>query len=43
MAVTCLLEVQGNVGQRDTGVLKITGTAGQPAAPLAASGQAMSG
>lgn len=30
MGVTYLLEVQGNVGQRDVGVLKITTTAGQP-------------
>ena len=30
MAVTYLLEVQGNVGQRDVGVLKITTTAGAP-------------
>lgn len=30
LAVTYLLEVQGNVGQRDVGVLKITTTAGQP-------------
>lgn len=30
MAVTYLLEVQSNIGRRDTGVLKITVTAGEP-------------
>lgn len=35
LAVTYLLEVQGNIAQRDTGVLKIAATAGQPPSALA--------
>jgi hypothetical protein len=34
LAVTYLLEVQSNMAQRDTGVLKITTTAGQPPSAL---------
>jgi hypothetical protein len=35
LAVTYLLEVQSNIAHRDTGVLKITTTAGQPPSALA--------
>jgi hypothetical protein len=35
LAVTYLLEVQSNIAQRDTGVLKIATTAGQPPSALA--------
>jgi hypothetical protein len=35
MAITYLLQVQSNVGQRDTGVLKLTTSAGQPPSALA--------
>jgi hypothetical protein len=35
MAVTYLLQVQGNIARRDTGVLKITTTAGEPPTGLA--------
>jgi hypothetical protein len=34
MAVTYLLEVQANIGQRDTGVLKLSTSAGQPPSGL---------
>jgi hypothetical protein len=34
LAVTYLLEVQSNIAQRDTGVLKVTTTAGQPPCAL---------
>lgn len=35
MAVTYLLEVQSNIGRRDTGVLKISTSAGEPPSALA--------